>query len=367
MHAVVVFGLFALTQSAAGQMLPTASAELGPPPQFSAGVQPQVPPASVPQAASVIAVDPTNRYRVSLLYRNVYAAEDTVVSGWNGSVSPCNAGTTTQAFQDATIERVNVLRALAGLSGDVAGFGLGSTQKTDDQAAALMMVANQSLNHTPPPAWKCYTAAGSTGAGSSNLTLGQNFNYNGPTAIEGYMDDDGSNNTYVGHRRWILYPPQMQMASGDVDAVTASVNFSANALWVFGFSNAHASIPNGTPWPPRGYVPWQLLPENSNRWSLSIQNANFSGASVTMTRNGAALAAPSIDPPEFNGQPNGTFIGDNTLVWEPTGVTYTQPAQDVVYHVSVAGITGAGATTSVSYTVTVINPYDAIFANGFEG
>jgi hypothetical protein len=53
-------------------------------------------------------------------------------------------------------------------------------------------------------------------------------------------------------------------------------------------------------------------------------------------------------------------------IWQPTGATYTQPTQDVVYHISVTGITGAGATTSVAYDVKVVDPYDAIFANGFE-
>jgi hypothetical protein len=110
-----------------------------------------------------------------------------------------------------------------------------------------------------------------------------------------------------------------------------------------------------------------MMPSGSNRWSLSIQNANFASAKVSMTRNGVALAAPRIDPFENNGQPNGSYMGDNTIVWEPIGVTYTKPTADVTYHVTVTGI--AGTPSSVSYDVIVFDPSvstDPIFDNGFQ-
>jgi hypothetical protein len=135
---------------------------------------------------------------------------------------------------------------------------------------------------------------------------------------------------------------------------------------VFGPYGTRPSTPSGIAWPPRGYVPWQLLPAGSNRWSLSLQNADFSNASVSMTRNGVALGTPTLDALQFNGQPSGSYIGDNTLVWEPQGVTYSQPAGgDVAYQVTVTGIAGTGVPSGVSYTVTVIDPYDAIFADRF--
>ena len=37
------------------------------------------------------------------------------------------------------------------------------------QASALMQAANDSLSHTPPTSWKCYTALGATGSATSNL------------------------------------------------------------------------------------------------------------------------------------------------------------------------------------------------------
>jgi hypothetical protein len=352
--------LFATVQNVAAQMAPSASAELGPPPQLSAGEESESP-AIAPQAtAAAVSVNPANRYGVSLLYRNTYAAEDTVTNGWAGTVTPCNGGATASAYQNATLERVNVFRTLAGLPGNVTAFT--SPQQPDDQAAALMMVANKALSHAPPVGWICYTQAGYDGASHSNLTLGGSFNYNGPAAIEGYMDDSGNGNSFVGHRRWILYPAQANMATGDVDATVATAGYSANALWVVGPFGSRAATPNGTPWPPNGYVPWQLLPSSSNRWSFSFPGATFASAAVTMTKNGAPLTLSITE----NGAHDNLGYADNTLVWEPVGVSYSQPTQDVVYNVTITGITGGGAPASVSYIVKVINPYDAVFAGDFE-
>jgi len=348
------------------QISPDAGIELGPPPVFVPGKTQRSPqPWPQPEAASVINVNPNNRYQVSLLYRNQYVAQGSVVNGWAGSIASCNAGSTAQAFRDATINRVNLYRALAGLPGNISELSGG--EQADDQAAALMFAANQQLSHSPPNTWTCYTSAGATGAGSSNIALGWGvgFNNDGPAAIDGYMDDSGSNNAGVGHRRWILYPPQTQMADGDVDSSASTSYYSADALWVFGPTGSRPSTPNGIAWPPRGYVPWELLPAGSMRWSLSLQNADFTNATVSMARNGVALSV-SIEPFAYNGQPSGSYIGDNTIAWIPSGATYTQPTQDVVYAITVSGIAGTGVPASVSYTVKVIDPYDAIFANGYE-
>ena len=81
-----------------------------------------------------------------------------------------------------------------------------------------------------------------------------------------------------------------------------------------------------------------------------------------MTRNGVPRGAPSYEA-IVNG------YGDNTLVWIPQGVTYTQAAADVTYHVTISGISGGGAPSSIAYDVIVIDPYtlrDVIFHNGFD-
>ena len=118
-------------------------------------------------------------------------------------------------------------------------------------------------------------------------------------------------------------------------------------------------------WPPAGYVPWQLLPSLSNRWSFSWPGANFANARVTMTRDGQALGAVSYEP-----LVNDVGYGDNTLVWLPQGVNYGQPAGDTVYRVTIDGASGNGIPASLSYAVVVFHPEarpERVFGNGFDG
>jgi hypothetical protein len=333
--------------------------QLGDPPLLQAGedveqvLQPQP-----PNIASV-AIDPRNRSQVALAYQNIYLPQGGVASGWNGSLANCVAGSTSAAYRQAAIDRVNVYRALAGLPGTVALFG--GNQASGTEAAALIFSANRSLSHEPPNNWTCWTQAGASAAGNSNIALGSGSNQAAGTgAIDLYMDDGGTGNTAVGHRRWVLYPPQAKMDSGSIPYATQQ--YAANALWVLTAFGSRPATPNGVAWPPRGYVPWQLLPDGSNRWSFSWNGANFANTSVSMTRNGVPLGVPSYETIQ-----NG--YGDNTLVWKPQGVTYAKPAADVTYHVTISGISSGGAPSSIGYDVIVIDPYalsETVFSSGFD-
>jgi hypothetical protein len=336
-------------------------AQLGPAPRLdTAGAAPaalQPWPVATTAGVPAVVVDPQNRDQVTAIYRGVYLPQGDVAPGWSGGVAGCLAGTTASAYREATIGRVNVYRALAGLPGTVALAG--GSQATGTQAAALMFSANRSLSHSPPSSWTCWTQDGASAAGQSNIALGSSSLAAGPAAVDLYMDDAGTGNEAAGHRRWLLYPPQAQMDSG---SIPSGSQWAANALWVLSGWGARPPTPNGVAWPPRGYVPWPLLPQRSNRWSFSWPGADFSRATVSMTRNGVPLGAPS-----YEAITNG--YGDNTLVWKPQGVTYAQPAADVTYRVTISGLSGGGAPASLSYDVIVFDPpplADPLFANGFE-
>ena len=114
------------------------------------------------------------------------------------------------------------------------------------------------------------------------------------------------------------------------------------AVYVFG-SGGNTTIPQYIAYPPKGYVPQQLV---YGRWSFSIPGADFSSASVAMT-------GPSGNVPlTVNSVVNG--YGDNTIVWEPTGINLSS-ASDVTYTVTINGIGGA-TSTSYTYNVIVIQP-----------
>jgi len=291
-----------------------------------------------PVSAQPPAVDPMDRSSVVTFYEAVYQASEGIPSGWTGNVASCTPGTVTTDYLDAGILRVQYFRAMAGLP----------TALTHDAAldakcqdAALMMTANNALSHSPPNGWTCYTATGAEAAGKSNLALGYSTL---PAAVTGWILDPGV--TTAGHRRWLLYPPQTTVGIG---ATFGSGSSNGYAMWVLGPFGSRPGTPEWVAWPPQGYVPYQLVPA---LWSFSRQSADFSGATVTMTRG--ATPVPVVLEAVQNG------YGDNTLVWTPQGLPGGAPNPDATYTVTVANVLVSGSPTQFTYSVTVIDPSMAV-------
>ncbi len=313
----------------------SCSQELGPPP-FASEDQ-FVPLTSYSQKSLV--VNPNDRADVVRLYQVTYKASQGVASGWNGNRSTCAAGTTSLAYADATILRVNYFRAMAGLPSDVI---LSNAWNLKAQDAALMMSAQGALSHTPDPTWSCYTAGGAEAAGKSNLALGADA----AAAIDLYMDDPGSGgNAAVGHRRWLLYPPTRIMGAGNIPSTGG---WAANDLWVIGGAGSRPPQPAWVAWPSPGYVPWQIMPRSSGRWSFSYPSATFTGAAVFMKRAGTNVSLT------LETQAQG--YGDNTIVWVPQGIPTGAPPGDASYSVTVSNVVVSGQSKVFTYTVTIIDP-----------
>ena len=309
---------------------------LAPAPRLDPLAPAPVTPFAAPKAVvSVPAIDTSSLAAVVAAY-NVYYNIAMPAVGFTGSTASCNPGSISLAFQEWTISRINYLRAMAGVPGNTT---LNSGLNAQEQAAALIMAANNTLTHSPSSGMLCYTAAGATGAGSSNLALGGFTD-----SIPLYMSDPGAGNEIAGHRRWILHSRKSSFGLGQASGPT-----NANALYVFDSGAPAPSLPNGIPWPPRGYVPLAIFPA-SLRWSFGLPGANFSAANVTMSVNGNPLAATVISR-TANG------YGDNTIVWSlPGGHSVTKGS---VYTVSITGITGA-ASSSYAYEVRPIDPADTV-------
>jgi uncharacterized protein YkwD len=282
-------------------------------------------------------------------YNTAYLASEGVASGWTGDVALGNAGTLSAGFLDAIRNRVNWYRTMAGLPGTVS---FDPTLNAKSQQAALMMSANRSLSHSPPPSWRFYTAAGAEAAGHSNLALGRAD----ADAIDLFIQDSGAGNTFVGHRRWILYPPQQTMGVGSIPSTDWGTAPPAMALWVLsGNGNPNPpSTPEVVTWPPPGYVPYEAV---FQRWSMSyaLGSASFATANVTMTRDGVNVPVNIISRTD-----NG--YGNDTLVWEPDGAgwpfsqdAHGQPGQDVTYTVTVDHVSVGGVFKSFSYTTSVFD------------
>jgi hypothetical protein len=283
--------------------------------------------AATPQANLI---DRGIRAQVTKAYRQRFAPTLRVPNRWTGSVAGCRAGTNSAAYRAATKRAINYMRAMAG----VGKVDFAKKYNVKAQQSALMMQANNALSHYPPKSWKCYTKAGATAAGHSDIALGAA----GPTAISLYMSDPGDNNFAAGHRRWIIYPRQKVMGSGDTSM--------ANDLWVL--APFKPTAPKGTPtwqgWPNAGFFPRELEP--GGRWSLTATDgSSFARAKVVVTGPGGTRMALTKYP-DYPG------YGDNTLVWQLKRPPSSSATGVRHYTVRVTGITGGSARSHV-YHVTL--------------
>jgi len=293
-------------------------------------------------------VNTGSREQVREFYNAVYTSSEGIAMNSTADTTNCVPGTNSTAFQNATLRRINWFRAMGGIPATVT---FSSNESTQDQAAALIMSANDTLQHIGiPPTWSCFSVSGTNAADNSNLALGSD----GPDAITGYIWDFGANNTAVGHRRWILYPQTQVMAAGDVPAEGSYE--SANATWVFDanlFGPRPATSQPFVSWPPAGFVPYQLV---FPQWSFALSNADFSAATVSMTSNGVSVAVAI--------QPYQTGVGEDSVVWVPMGLdatsegtTFPFSGTDTVYSVTVTNIVAPGGS-KVGFTcnVTLFDP-----------
>ncbi len=292
-------------------------------------------------AAEDSTIDTANRAEVVASYALEFDRKEPAI-GWTGYRADCSPGSTSQAYRDSIFERINWFRAMAGVPATITED---TAKSASAQQAALMMAESGRLSHTPDGSFDCYSATGAQIAGESNLALG----LSGLSAINGYMVDPGANNTSVGHRNWILHPPALTMGTGDIPG---SGGYSANSLYVF--NNTFGAQPElrendgFVAWPPRGYVPGELV---YPRWSFGMRGADMSDAQVSVTSGGVSLATEVVY--ESNACSGCEFAPFPVVVFEPQGFA-TDPAQDTTYTVTVSGVRVGGVTRSYSYTVAIL-------------
>jgi hypothetical protein len=279
------------------------------------------------------AIDTSSRAGVRRAYTTRFAANLGTPIHWTGSNQRCRAGHASARAMRATLESVNFVRAMGGL----APVAFRKRFSAKAQKAALIMSANESLSHDPPRSWRCWTRAGHDAAGHSNLA----FSFPHITAggaIKQYMDDGGSNNLAVGHRRWIMYPPTLKMGNG--------MTSTTNALWVFGPTSRSRPNPNWVSWPTAGFFPSTLEPQN--RWSLS---AGVGGADFRQARVHVENASGVVKKVHIYRVQDG--YGMPTIVFQVKSIPRVG-----TFKVTVRGIRLPGRATPVrhSYTVRLFEP-----------
>lgn len=278
-----------------------------------------------------IPTDNAAKLTAKMLYDDYYVASSTTSADmpWTGDEPSCEPGAVPQSTKDKILARLAYYRIAAGLNNTIVE---NPDKSNKAQHAALMMHANGELDHFPPNTWKCYTADGEDGAGNSLLTISKNAE-----AIDSYVQDYGSANGPVGHRRWLLWPRLQEIGIGN-SSVT-------NAIWVLGNPGTPPSdAPEFVAWPPEGYVPNTVV---YPRWSFSIKDADFTSAQISMTDqsgNSIALTIEALD----------NQFGDRTIVWIPNDINLNA-SQDVLYSVNIKNVGIEGALVDFEYQVIVFD------------
>jgi hypothetical protein len=132
-------------------------------------------------------------------FNEMYKASAVTNFSWNGNVANCNAGTLSADVLNKALLRLKYFRKAAGLSNS--GIVFIDSLNSKCQQNALMIKANGAISHAPPTSWSCYTDAGAQAAASGNIAIG----VSDVNTIQQWIQDGGSNNARVGHRRWMLY------------------------------------------------------------------------------------------------------------------------------------------------------------------
>lgn len=255
-------------------------------------------------------------------------------------VPRCEAGTLRKDSKAGFVRALNAVRALHGLS----AVGYDTASDGEVTAAALIMAANGNLSHEPPPNWKCWTAAGAHGAGSSNLLV------NMASDASAYADDAGlvaqwlieGGGDELGHRRWILDPYLGKTSLGRVTQILPDGSrIDAAVMKVFEFSTdagPAAYVPAFVAWPQGDYP--QRLFSPAARLSFTVVagppesyergTVDFSQAEVTVRDGNTSLPVSAVE------SDNEGYGVANCLSWRVAGL---RPGRR--YVVTVSGISGA--------------------------
>lgn len=174
------------------------------------------------------------------------------------------------------------------------------------QHAAILMSKNDQLSHSPNKSWKCFSQLSMDAAANSNLRFYdlKDFNEERVNPINGFIEDYGTSNKDLGHRRWILYSKLKEVGYG--------TTCKSETIYISSTLSVDNPVDDSTfiAYPPNGYIPAELV---FPKWSFGIPsklNPDFSKAQVTVKDlNGTNIKVKKYRLSKEN-------YGDPSLVWE---------------------------------------------------
>lgn len=267
------------------------------------------------------------------------------------NVAACIGGSLQDSAKTAVLNKLNEVRARHGLLPV-------SYDSSDDGAAAeaaLYMVANKGLTHTPVSTGKCYSANAVRLAGSSNLHMtyssGETRGVAGEASIVGYLIDSGVSS--IGHRRWILSPYLGKITFGRVDGPRdGGTYYLASVLRVMGgarsdvsaMTNDFVAYPYGNypaaEFSTGEYLSFSTIASKTNASANGSGQVSYASTVVSVKDGSGQSLAVSGQTANYQG-----YGLPNSLQWKVAGLQ-----ANTTYTVTLSGVTVNGATRQFQYS-----------------
>lgn len=272
-------------------------------------------------------------------------------------VSSCTPGVVTDSVKTAVLDKLNSLRKRHGLP----AVAYDSSDDNAAAAAALYMVANNGLTHTPSTTGKCYTSEASRLAGISNLHMawtsgGDTRSMASTDAIMGYANDKDVDS--LGHRRWVLYPFLAKTTFGraDGDSASGTLGRMASSLRTIGgaassvtMSNDFVAFPYGSysvsEFTPGWYLSFSVVASKTSINANGGSNVNLDSAAITVKDGSGNSLAVSSQSANYEG-----YGLPNSLQWKVAGL-----AAGGSYTVTISNVTVNSVARTFTYTFQLTN------------
>jgi len=259
-------------------------------------------------------------------------------------IQTCYEGILKDSEKQKALEELNFIRSLHGLNPVIYNY-------EDDiytSKAALIIVANEELNHYPDQSYKCWTEEGEFGSSHSNLYMSWGWEGKIPKSedfVIGWIIDEGIES--LGHRRWMLSPFLSNTSYGRVDildftgAVIKVVNDEINPSNVDFVAYPYEEYPRNL-FLKNWYLSFSVVADRNNLWNN--EKVDFSDAVIEIhNEDGETLQVNSI---YYDNEGYGI---PNNLQWKANEIKY-----GIKYTVNINNVKIAGINKNYEYWFNLI-------------
>ncbi len=266
----------------------------------------------------------------------------------NPNVANCQKGVILETERVKVTNEINKIRTIHGLP----PIAYDMEKEPNTQQGALMCTANNTINHTPPSSWYCFTSDGYDGTENSNLFMQWSMPgsplISSIISIISWMIDD--NTESLGHRLAIINPFITKVSFGRVDGTPKTDNkYFTSGMALYYTSEYSKSIDvDFIAYPYHNYPPEYVKKDwflsfsafyDKSKW-FNNNNVDISSVKIEVIPEGSTK---SLNTHSFGKSNNWGSVG-NCLRWK------TDNLQDEVkYTVNIKGLVVNGESKDYTY------------------